>query len=76
MKAAGNENEDVAEHLAYPTNFKNVTDDKPFVNNVLVVGASTNDNNALRASFPITIKNGKCICTGAGNLFYRSSQRI
>lgn len=51
VKAAGNENEDVAEHLAYPTNFKNVTDDKPFVNNVLVVGASTNRNNELRASF-------------------------
>ncbi len=51
VKAAGNENEDVAEHLAYPTNFKNVADEKPFVNNVLVVGASTNDNNALRASF-------------------------
>lgn len=51
VKAAGNENEDVAEHLAYPTNFKNVTDDKPFVNNVLVVGASTNKNDELRASF-------------------------
>ena len=51
VKAAGNENEDVAEHLAYPTNFKNVTDEKPFVNNVLVVGASTNDNNELRANF-------------------------
>jgi len=51
VKAAGNENEDVAEHLAYPTNFKNITDDKPFVNNVLVVGASTNRNNELRASF-------------------------
>ncbi|MCW3161340.1 S8 family serine peptidase [Chryseobacterium oryctis] len=51
VKAAGNENEDVAEHLAYPTNFKNVTDEKPFVNNVLVVGASTNQNNELRASF-------------------------
>lgn len=51
VKAAGNENEDVAEHLAYPTNFKNVADEKPFVNNVLVVGASTNDNNALRAGF-------------------------
>lgn len=51
VKAAGNENEDVAEHLAYPTNFKNVTDEKPFVDNVLVVGASTNDNDALRASF-------------------------
>lgn len=51
VKAAGNENEDVAEHLAYPTNFKNVTDEKPFVNNVLVVGASTNKNDALRAGF-------------------------
>lgn len=51
VKAAGNENEDVAEHLAYPTNFKNVTDEKPFVNNVIVVGASTNRNNELRAGF-------------------------
>ncbi len=51
VKAAGNENEDVAEHVAYPTNFKNVADEKPFVNNVLVVGASTNKNDALRASF-------------------------
>lgn len=51
VKAAGNENEDVAEHLAYPTNFKNVTDEKPFVTNVIVVGASTNKNDALRAGF-------------------------
>ncbi|ASW74403.1 peptidase S8 [Chryseobacterium piperi] len=51
VKAAGNENEDVAEHLAYPTNFKNSADEKPFVNNVIVVGASTNKNNELRASF-------------------------
>lgn len=51
VKAAGNENQDVAEHLAYPTNFKNVTDAAPFVNNVLVVGASTNRNNELRAGF-------------------------
>jgi len=51
VKAAGNENEDVAEHLAFPTNFKNTTDEKPFVNNVLVVGASTNRNNQLRADF-------------------------
>lgn len=51
VKAAGNENEDVAEHLAYPTNYKNVTDDKPFVNNVIVVGASTNDSKSLRADF-------------------------
>ncbi len=51
VKAAGNENEDVAEHLAYPTNFKNITDEAPFVDNVLVVGASTNRNNELRAGF-------------------------
>lgn len=51
VKAAGNENEDVAEHLAYPTNFRNITDEAPFVNNVLVVGASTNRNNELRAGF-------------------------
>lgn len=51
VKAAGNENEDVAEHLAYPTNFKNVTDTAPFVDNVLVVGASTNNNSELRAGF-------------------------
>ncbi|KMQ69248.1 peptidase S8 [Chryseobacterium sp. FH2] len=57
VKAAGNENEDVAEHLAYPTNFKNITDEKPFVNNVLVVGASTNKNNELRASFSNFNKN-------------------
>jgi len=51
VKAAGNENQDVAEHLAYPTNFKNISDEAPFVNNVIVVGASTNQNSALRASF-------------------------
>ncbi|AYN01760.1 S8 family serine peptidase [Chryseobacterium sp. 3008163] len=57
VKAAGNENEDVAEHLAYPTNFKNVTDAAPFVDNVLVVGASTNRNNELRAGFSNYNKN-------------------
>jgi len=51
VKAAGNENEDVAEHTAYPTNFKSVADDKPFVSNMVVVGASTRKNDALRASF-------------------------
>ncbi|WP_407401786.1 S8 family serine peptidase [Chryseobacterium sp.] len=59
VKAAGNENEDVAEHLAYPTNFKNVTDETPFVNNVMVVGASTNRSNDLRASF--SNYNGKMV---------------
>lgn len=51
VKAAGNENEDIAEHLYYPTNFKNVTDDKPFLNNMIIVGASTNNNDGLRAGF-------------------------
>lgn len=57
VKAAGNENEDVTEHVAYPTNYKNVTDEKPLVNNVIVVGASTNKNDALRASFSNFNKN-------------------
>lgn len=51
VKAAGNENENIGENVYYPTNFKNVSDAKPFVNNVIVVGASTNDNEFLRASF-------------------------
>jgi len=57
VKAAGNENEDITEHVAYPTNFKNVTDDQPLVNNVIVVGASTNNNSALRAGFSNYNKN-------------------
>ncbi|NAW51051.1 S8 family serine peptidase [Elizabethkingia argentiflava] len=51
VKAAGNENEDIAEHIYYPTNYKDPSDEKPFVNNMIVVGASTNDNKNLRASF-------------------------
>ncbi len=51
VKAAGNENENVEENVYYPTNFKNPKDAKPFVTNMIVVGASTNDNNALKASF-------------------------
>lgn len=51
VKAAGNDNEDIAENVYYPTNFKNVADAKPFINNMIVVGASTNDNEFLRASF-------------------------
>lgn len=51
VKAAGNENEDIAENIYFPTNYKNVEDAKPFVNNMIVVGASTNDNDFLRASF-------------------------
>ncbi len=51
VKAAGNDNEDLAEHTYYPTNFKNVADEKPFIDNMIVVGASTNDNEMLRADF-------------------------
>lgn len=51
VKAAGNENEDIEENIYYPTNFKDVKDAKPFVTNMIVVGASTNDNEFLRASF-------------------------
>ncbi len=51
VKAAGNENEDIQEHIYYPTNFKNATDPAPFVNNTIIVGASTDDNEFLRAEF-------------------------
>ena len=51
VKAAGNENEDIAEHQYFPTNFKSTSDEKPFVNNMIVVGSNTNDANALKSSF-------------------------
>ncbi|WP_300669990.1 S8 family serine peptidase [Soonwooa sp.] len=51
VKAAGNDNENLQEHAYFPTNFKSQSDDKPFVTNMIVVGASTNDNAALRAGF-------------------------
>lgn len=51
VKAAGNDNEDLAEHTYFPTNFKNVEDEKPFIDNMIVVGASTNNNDFLRADF-------------------------
>jgi len=51
VKAAGNDNENIAENIYYPTNYKNVTDAQPFINNMIVVGASTNDNENLRAGF-------------------------
>lgn len=51
VKAAGNDNEDIAENVYFPTNYKNVADAKPFINNMIVVGASTNDNEFLRADF-------------------------
>lgn len=51
VKAAGNENEDIAENVYFPTNFKNASDPKSFVDNMIVVGASTNNNEFLRAGF-------------------------
>ncbi|WP_312422930.1 S8 family serine peptidase [Epilithonimonas sp.] len=51
VKAAGNENEDIAEHQYFPTNFKSTSDEKPFVTNMIVVAANTNDPNALKSSF-------------------------
>lgn len=51
VKAAGNENEDIEKNRYYPTNFRNPSDQKPFVKNMIVVGASTNDNIHLRAGF-------------------------
>ncbi len=51
VKAAGNENEDIQKNVYYPTNFQNATDAAPFLKNMIVVGASTNDNEFLRASF-------------------------
>lgn len=51
VKAAGNENEDIYENVYFPTNFKSVTDPKPFISNMIVVGASTNNNEFLRADF-------------------------
>lgn len=51
VKAAGNENEDLMENQYFPTNFKNSADAKPFINNMIVVGASTRDPEFLRADF-------------------------
>ena len=51
VKAAGNENENIAEHQYYPTNFKSQSDEKPFINNMIVVGANTNDSAMLKAGF-------------------------
>lgn len=51
VKAAGNENEDIAEHQYFPTNFKSATDEKPFINNMIVVGSNTNDAEALKSGF-------------------------
>lgn len=51
VKAAGNENQDLGKNEYFPTNFHTMSDPMPFVNNMIVVGASTKDANALRAGF-------------------------
>lgn len=51
VHAAGNDNEDLELNDNYPTNFKSQKDTKPFLNNMITVGASTNDSEKLKASF-------------------------
>lgn len=51
VKAAGNENEDISKNVYYPTNFQNVSDPSAYFKNMIVVGASTNNSEFLRASF-------------------------
>lgn len=51
LRAAGNDNQDIQKEPAYPTNFKNPEDAKPFVTNMMVIGASTNDSQNLKAGF-------------------------
>lgn len=51
VHAAGNDNEDLELNDNFPTNFKSQKDEKPFINNLITVGASTNDSEFLRASF-------------------------
>lgn len=51
VHAAGNDNEDLELNDNYPTNFKSQKDTKPFLNNMITVGASTNDSQNLKAGF-------------------------
>ena len=59
VKAAGNDNQNLAEHHYFPTSFMKPSDDKPIVSNMIVVGASTNDKDFLRAGF--SNYNGKMV---------------
>lgn len=59
VKAAGNDNENIGEHEYFPTNFKKQSDKTPFVSNMIVVGASTNNSEFLRAEF--SNYNGKMV---------------
>lgn len=49
IKAAGNSNENIDEHIHYPTDKK--ANLKPYVKNVITVGASQPDLNNVKASF-------------------------
>ncbi|MDL1914053.1 MAG: peptidase S8 [Bergeyella sp.] len=51
VKAAGNENENLDKNAYYPINFLSLEDKKPFVSNVIIVGASTDTSDSLKASF-------------------------
>lgn len=51
VHAAGNDNNNLEEDENFPTNFKTQKDEAPFLKNMITVGASTNDNEFLRASF-------------------------
>lgn len=51
VKAAGNDNQNIGENEYFPTNFFTQQDEKPFISSMIVVGASTNDKDFLRASF-------------------------
>ena len=59
VHAAGNDNEDIQKSDNFPTNFKKLDDPKSFLTNVITVGASTNDDAHLRASF--SNYNGKMV---------------
>lgn len=51
VHAAGNDNQNLEENDNFPTNFKSQTDDKPFLKNMITIGASTNNSEFLRADF-------------------------
>ena len=59
VRAAGNENQNIGEDEYFPTNFMKQSDEKPFVSNMIVVGASTNNSQNLRARF--SNYNGKMV---------------
>ena len=59
VKAAGNDNQNIGENEYFPTNFMKQSDEKPFVSNMIVVGASTNNSQNLRSRF--SNYNGKMV---------------